>query len=909
MTDELDPTQVKTLQEMREEITELVKGIKESGKVTENLQKYLTTMGQIISDSTDIYSEWDDTVDQVKDRIQDMVVMLNEKKDLAQDEVDIGQRLAIFNEVASKMGLETLKINQKDSDTLRAKLQMETELISRSKIYEANTLRMMRARANFFTVEEMHEGQAVRRLNPILAAQESKKKIQDDILNNLTREEAQIVAISAAMGVLEKVLHRIEQAFSTFAKASADLNKMGVDATQYTAELAESFNDLSGVPFDHLQGIQKDLISSFSMFTQLSRQQRIEMQNFGASMTRLGLDSNNYINLLQMTTKSFNLSLTESTNAISKLKDFSEKTGISMTELNKNVGELGKTLANFGKNNYERVFQSLSIAAKNTGVSVGELVSISEKFTTFQSAAQMVGELNIALGTQLDTMSLMKASFEDPIKIFEQLKREFDRTGKSFDELAESRQRYIASIFGKDVQTASALFGQSLGAATAQMALQAKEQKELAELAAKSSDVMQRLEIMFQKIATSAIVVGLVAAAEALMSFFEVLGQIPFLSEGFRGLVVVAGIFLGTMLLLRTAYLGFAKAQAIIQMGFKQSIGNFIKGTAATVADTGAKTANTGATLGQAGANETLNKSVSKTGPGLVTAAAAAALFGIGIGAAAYGVAQLAKEIKGMSGAQMNFLLVIIGLIGAMMLLAAASLYLAPALAGGAAAFGLMMVSLSLMAAGLVGVYFLIKSLIDVYKEYADIQLRTVQAETALQDSKNRTIELTMRQQQAAVLLGSALVNMASQLATQDIDKHLTKFAEGIRKIAVELDKLPDSKVRLLQELNKLSGFDMNASVENKSQISTEQMTVLVNKGVAISDLNQNEEVIQRAKAETAKQIVQQTERNQAFSNNKEIRLVINAPLKLDGMTIGNILYDGIPKWERNKAREMTAGE
>ena len=437
------------------------------------------------------------------------------------------------------------------------------------------------------------------------------------------------------------------------------------------------------------------------------------------------------------------------------------------------------------------------------------------------------------------------------------------------------------------------------------MALQAKEQKELAELAAKSSDVMQRLEIMFQKIATSAIVVGLVAAAEALMSFFEVLGQIPFLSEGFRGLVVVAGIFLGTMLLLRTAYLGFAKAQAIIQMGFKQSIGNFIKGTAATVADTGAKTANTGATLGQAGANETLNKSVSKTGPGLVTAAAAAALFGIGIGAAAYGVAQLAKEIKGMSGAQMNFLLVIIGLIGAMMLLAAASLYLAPALAGGAAAFGLMMVSLSLMAAGLVGVYFLIKSLIDVYKEYADIQLRTVQAETALQDSKNRTIELTMRQQQAAVLLGSALVNMASQLATQDIDKHLTKFAEGIRKIAVELDKLPDSKVRLLQELNKLSGFDMNASVENKSQISTEQMTVLVNKGVAISDLNQNEEVIQRARAETAKQVTQQVERDQSLSNNKEIRLVINAPLKLDGLTVGNIVHDGMVEFERDKAREL----
>jgi hypothetical protein len=162
-----------------------------------------------------------------------------------------------------------------------------------------------------------------------------------------------------------------------------------------------------------------------------------------------------------------------------------------------------------------------------------------------------------------------------------------------------------------------------------------------------------------------------------------------------------------------------------------------------------------------------------------------------------------------------------------------------------------------------------------------------------------------MRQQQAAVLLGSALVNMSNQLATQDIDKHLTKFAKGIGKIATELNKLPDSKVRLLQELNKLNGFDMNASVENKSQISTEQMTVLVNKGVAISDLNQNEAVIQRARAETAKQVTQQVERDQSLSNNKEIRLVINAPLKLDGLTVGNIVHDGMVEFERDKAREL----
>jgi len=899
MADPIDPTQVKTIEQMREEVLKLVEDLKTGGNGLKQIQDYLTAMSKIVNGSTEAYQDWDGTVEQVQVRIEDMVKSLIKKNKLSSEELDIGQRLSLLNKVAAENQIDILLTEEEIFDKLKEKIDEETKFFSKAKLFSQYEMQHMRNKASFFSVEAIHEGEKIRKFSIIGSMQQDRAKLAKQISEELTKEEAQIVAISKAMDLLEKGFGKIEESFSRFSKLGAELNKMGVDATQYTNEMISAFQSTSGVSQEEYMKAQKDLISSFSMFTQMSSAQREEVLKFSATMEKAGISSASQMKLLQLTTKSFNMSATEGMNAISRIKTMSEKTGISMTELDKNIQDLGNSLGNFGSQNFERVFQSLSIAAKNTGIAVNDLMSVSEKFTTFQGAAQAVGELNIALGTQLDTMSLMKNAINDPIKVFEQLKTEFDRTGQKFDELSLDRQRYIASIFGQDVTTASALFSQSLGAATAEMELQKKEQEELNKIAAASADVMTRLEIIFQKITASPLVTYMVKTVEVFISLFEYLGEIPYLTEFMSGLAVAVITVAGVLMLARKAVMAYTFSQTILNIGLGKSIGNYVKQGTALVADTAQKAANATATSAAAGAQNVLNVSTSKTGPGLMAAAGAALLFGIGIGAAAWGISLLAKEIKGMSAAQRRFLAVMTLMIVGMIALAVAILVFAKPIAiaaGVLSTFGLIVL----------GIVASIAALALAFSLVAEGMARYAEAEAKKQEAQNRSIELSMAQRQQTVLLGQALAQLSNNLAIDGIEKHLTKFAKGISKIAAELEKIPNDKVAVLDGLSRLGNLDSNIDINNKAKTSTENMTIFVNKGVSISDLNQNEEMVQRAQIATQQIVKQNLEaaNTRSATGNNEIRVIINSPLKLDGLTIGQIMHDGMAQYEADKKRE-----
>lgn len=93
-------------------------------------------------------------------------------------------------------------------------------------------------------------------------------------------------------------------------------------------------------------------------------------------------------------------------------------------------------------------FAKISAKAHDLHISINELQGVMGKFDTFESAAQTVGQLNSALGTNFDAMELMTLKYEDPALMLEKLREGLTSTGKSFDEIPITYKRMITQQLG-----------------------------------------------------------------------------------------------------------------------------------------------------------------------------------------------------------------------------------------------------------------------------------------------------------------------------------------------------------------------------------------------------------------------------------------------------------------------------
>jgi hypothetical protein len=97
-------------------------------------------------------------------------------------------------------------------------------------------------------------------------------------------------------------------------------------------------------------------------------------------------------------------------------------------------------------------FKRLSEQAVETGLSIDQLTSISDKFMTFESASKAAGNLNAVLGTQMfDTMGLLEAQLEGPQAFIDKLRTDLQASVGDFDSLTVFQKQSIANASGMSV--------------------------------------------------------------------------------------------------------------------------------------------------------------------------------------------------------------------------------------------------------------------------------------------------------------------------------------------------------------------------------------------------------------------------------------------------------------------------
>lgn len=838
-----------------------------------------------------------DTLEDIKQKTTEIVKQLLRKKELTQEELQYLNNVAELSATSVEKTGQNLILEEDINKQLRIKIGLMDELETGSLLITKYTLQNLRGYSDM--------------LDPLTTI----KRIQQD-LSEMTAEQARIYIQGTMVKKMGEISNVFMQTVGSLATIKAEFNKLTTDTETFLDNVRVAAKETSGLSFEEAAATTKELINGMSQFTRLTEDTRTELVKTVAMMDKLGLSTQNQVMLLQMTTKSFGMSVSQAQSSLTRIQSFAESTGIPMSELNKNLGAAGTKLAAFGQGGYEKVFQSLSIAAKNLGIEMGKLLSITEGFTTFDGAAQAAGQLNAVLGGNfINSISLLEGAMENPIEAFARIKEGMDASGKSFRDMSLPMQRHIASLLNMEVSEAQALFSQSLGSATAQMTMQAKKQEELNALAAKSTDAFKRLEIAFQKIVASPVTQWIISFVELLASAVEGLLQFPIIGDAMSGIITaiaaLAILMVSVNSIVKTSTMAWQMLTLVIGENRLAKLSNWlmdqrwIASFAAWVtakltkiglikaegeAEVLAATEKAAAREIEAGGIAAMGATLSSLGPltpvlyavaGVILAiGAAVALTGLGVWLMADGFAKLvpvmvAAGVEGYGAIGMMLLMTwaIFQLISSIAIAAAAATVAWPIILALGGAF-------ALVGAGL-GIYMALQAKVkEQEKEALQTEKELIQAKKDYAEQVNQTF--------------GSLLEFSRILATLETFDPFTLFAEGIARISEEIDKLDLEKLTLLN-----GSFNARVTSTTASVPSTPAGVMSQNvPSVRVTEIAGQREAQMASQAN-----------NQNANEPIAINVVIDAPLQINGDQIARIAYNATQYAKREERSGTNLGQ
>lgn len=441
----------------------------------------------------------------------------------------------------------------------------------------------------------------------------------------------QSVMLSTTMKIQEMTIG----AFVAYDQASVSIAKIA----GYNKELLGVLNDTSrgatayGISFEQAGRAVEGLYSNLNTFTNLNSIAQQQLTISVAKLDRLGISSQESAKQIGTLTQIMGMSEVQAGRTSEELAGLALAIGKSPQQVAQDFAGASNQLAAYG-NNMVNVFKDLEIQSKATGVAVNDLISIAEKFQTFEGAAQAAGKLNAALGGGfINSMELLEASAENPAKAIDLLRTRLDDAGLSFNQMSFYEQKMIADAAGfKSIEEASRVLSMSNAEAEKAARISAEradEQKLLDDAIKKSIPIQEKLQMIA---ANFAIVMG------------PVVDKISMFLSGVLELIDVLGPF---------NYILVAIVASFAAMLILGKVAIFIQTAAAAIASlTGASVVAAPAAAGAAGAIQVLGTAGGAAAPGIT--AFGVSLFSV-LGPIALVAAAMALMYAGIGYLVKNF--------------------------------------------------------------------------------------------------------------------------------------------------------------------------------------------------------------------------------------------------------------
>ena len=215
--------------------------------------------------------------------------------------------------------------------------------------------------------------------------------------------------------------------------ATFRLREFGVSGAQAAVAAQELYKTFTDLSIGGITPTEQSLIETVAILKQ-----------FGVSEQQTS-------KAMQELRKTFGQSDMEINDTALSLKAFATETGMTASEVITNFNKQVPTLARFGDDG-TRIFKQMQAASKATGIAMSDMVSVTDKFNRFDTAAETVGRLNALLGgPYLNTIDMVReTSPEGRIRI---LADAFSQAGKSAESMGEYQLLAFADAMdlGSDV--------------------------------------------------------------------------------------------------------------------------------------------------------------------------------------------------------------------------------------------------------------------------------------------------------------------------------------------------------------------------------------------------------------------------------------------------------------------------
>ena len=682
---------------------------------------------------------------------------------------------------------------------------------------------------------------------------------------NLMNVRAAAGVAAGAVGGLANTM--IKLAFDIDESSSALMKNLGINREMADAVFANTQEMARlGVSVEDQQKSFESLFKTYTGFSSANTSLRTELTATAATLEKLGVSNRDFSAGIENTTKFFNQTGEAAAATARDLADFGTIIGRTPQQIASDFAGIGESIAKLGSDG-PRAFKDLAIASKITGIEINKLMQITDKFDTFEGAAEQAGKLNAALGGNfVNAMDLMMAT--DPAERFQMIRDSILDTGLSFDDMSYYQRKFFTDAAGLDnvgdlaklmsgnfedlagaTQMSSADFEKLAERTKANQSIQEELKATLAALVPVLQPVIVSLRELAEELTEDDMFMQslkstIMLISKAVIFFIENIKGLT-IALGGLGLYVAAGKFRGIVSGIAGAGAALKNLKTTVgKGGFLKSIGNFLLGAPAEAAAPEAAARGFKAQADAAGALADVGQDAAEaiTAMGEASGDAAQNLarmvgpilaIGASIAIAAFGVSFLVKAFGELTGDQ------IIGAVGGIAALGIAlAVFAKVAFAAAAPATGIAGAIFAIGAAvGLAafGMSFLVQS----FKGLGDQAANILSASVALAALTGSVLLLGKFGSFAGpgftiISLGLFGINMAiSGLDAEPLGKLTSSLAEmmdntaglklvreEIELIAAAMEKVPTGASLAFAQTAAIAGNFVRADGEMESNVT-----------------------------------------------------------------------------------------
>jgi len=435
-----------------------------------------------------------------------------------------------------------------------------------------------------------------------------------------------VIDMIFAVDKMESSIKKTTGATQAYARATTEAYDATMAFGGTPAKAEKAFKALYGTVTDFTsQGLVP--------YRQEMLQSLIILENFGVSQQDAA-------KAIQNSMKIFGESGRKATQTTLEMTKFAQEIGVPTSQLIGDFNQMAPSLAKLGQAG-EKAFKDLARTAKATGMEMNKLLQMTDKFDTFEGAAEQAGKLNAALGTNaVNAMDLLTET--DPVARFEMIRDAIMDTGLTFDDMSYYQRKFYADALGLgDVSDLAKMMSgdmSDLGDAgmktTAEYAAMADESR-------KNMDLQERFKAALMGMIP--VLTPVIDKLREMMAAFEteegpiydfIHTDLPAFVTALQDIPITLKSIGTTAMWVAGIWMGFKVLMAIMQP--------------LIWANTMAMKLKTLADVSNAKAQVLLAPAVRATATQMLALGAAIALIGIGVGAAAYGLGTFVRAFKGM---------------------------------------------------------------------------------------------------------------------------------------------------------------------------------------------------------------------------------------------------------------------